>query len=345
MPRTPTRKNGVTNQADIARAAKVSTATVSRVLNNSPLVREEVRARVSRAMDRLGYFPHGAARALVLKRSWTIGAVVPTLDSDIFARGINALMNRLRDNEYTLIVSSSDYSLETETKLIRRLLERGVDGIFLVGAERRPEALDLLKRSGKPFVNAYISGPANSGPTIGFSNREAAAAIVDHLVGLGHRRIGMLAGITKGNDRAAERLAGVRARLKHHGLKLDPAFTFELPYTFQAARVAFGELVQGGNLPTAIICGNDILAMGVLFEAATRGVKIPKQLSLVGFDNHPMTAHFRPSLTTIDVPADKMGEIAADALVAAIADEAPIRNVVLNAPLLVRGTTAEPRRE
>jgi LacI family transcriptional regulator len=330
----------VTIQADIARAAKVSTATVSRVLNNSPLVREEVRARVNSAMDELGYFPHGAARALVLKRSWTIGAIVPTLDSDIFARSINSLMNTLRQSEYTLIVASSAYSQEAEKNLVRRLLERGVDGLFLVGTKRLPETVDLLKRSGKPYVNTYISGRSLAGPTIGFSNRAASAALVDHLVALGHRSIGMFAGIGEGNDRAAERLAGARARLKHHGLTLQPSATLELRYAIQPARTAFRALAEAGKLPTALICGNDVIAMGVMFEAAALGVAIPAQLSVAGFDNHPLTAHITPSLTTIDVPADQMGAIAADALVTAIAKGTPIPDVVLPAPLLIRGTTA-----
>ena len=250
MPRSQIRKNSTTNQLDIARAAKVSTATVSRVLNNSPLVRDEVRARVNRTMDRLGYFPHGAARALALNRSWTIGAVVPTLDSDIFARGINALMNRLRDREYTLIVSSSNYSLEVEGKLIRRLLERGVDGIFLVGAERDPEAQDVLERSGKPFVNAYISGRAASRdrPSVSRTVTGAPRSSITWW-NSATAASGMFAGITSGNDRAAERLAGARGRVKRHGLALDPSSTIEMPYIFQAARSAFGELVQARKLP------------------------------------------------------------------------------------------------
>lgn len=333
---------GVTIQADIARAAKVSTATVSRVLNNSPLVREEVRARVRRAMDRLGYFPHGAARSLVLRRSWTVGAVVPTLDSDIFARSINALMNCLRQHDYTLIVSSSDYSYETEKILVRRLLERGVDGLVLVGAKRPAETVEMLKRSGKPCIATYITGSSSAGPTIGFSNRDASAALIDHLVGLGHRRIGMFAGITSCNDRAAQRLAGAAARMRRHGLQLHGPSTVELPYTIQAARAQFRAMHARKHLPTAIICGNDILAMGVMFEAAVLGLNIPRQLSVVGFDNHPLTAHLTPSLTTIDVPADKMGEIAANNLIQAIANGTQPPNVVLLAPLLVRGTTAPP---
>lgn len=335
---------GVTIQADIARAAKVSTATVSRVLNNSPLVREEVRARVSRAMDKLGYFPHGAARSLVLKRSWTIGAVVPTLDSDIFARSINALMNRLRQHDYTLIVSASGYSYDTEKQLVRRLLERGVDGLMLVGAKRPAETVEMLKRSGKPFLNIYITGTSSSGATIGFSNRAASAALVDHLVGLGHRRIGMFAGLTGSNDRAAERLVGACARMKRHGLKLHAASTVELPYTIEAARAAFRDIHAKGKMPTALICGNDILAMGVMFEAAAHGIDIPHQLSVAGFDNHPFTAHLTPSLTTIDVPADQMGEIAADNLVKAISEGVRLSNVILPAPLLARGTTARPAK-
>lgn len=337
------RLRGAPTQVDVARAAKVSTATVSRVLNNSPLVGRDAHERVLAAMRQLAYFPHGAARALALNRSHTIGAVVPTLDNDIFARGINALMARLREAGYSLVVSSSDYSLDAEATLIKRLLERGVDGLFLVGALRNPDAEEILARSGRPYVCSYVAGTAGTAPMIGFENAKAAAAVIDHLVGLGHRRIAMFAGETAENDRAKARLDGARRRLAEHGLALDEAATCELPYSITAGREAFRELLVTGELPDAILCGNDILAMGVLFEAAEQGVAIPADLSLVGFDNHPLTAHVRPSLTTVEIRADRMAAIAADALVAAIEDGGAIPSTVIDAPLLVRDTTAPPR--
>ena len=332
------------DQVDIARAASVSTATVSRVLNRSPLVRPDLRARVERAMEKLAYLPHAGARALASNRTGMIGALVPTLENETFVRGINALERRLRVAERTLVIAASNYSLETETVQVRRLLGRGVDGIMLVGNVHAASALNVLRRTGVPFVATYVHEPSCRWPNIGFSNQAAMQRVAEHLVHLGHRDIGMFAGITQGNDRAAKRLAGMRVGLRQHGLALNPHATIELPYTIDAARSALARLAKLDRLPSALACGNDIIALGVLFEATDRGIRVPGDLSVVGFDNAPITAHVRPTLTTVDIPVEEMGERAAEALLYMIDTESLARSVKLEAPLLVRESTAPPRR-
>ncbi len=331
------------SQADIAAAAQVSTATVSRVVNNSSLVSPALRDRVLAEMDRLGYYPHGAARALAYNKSWTIGAVIPTIDNDLFARGVGALMKRLREMDYSLMVVSSDYSLADEANLVRRLLERGVDGLFLIGQERLPETRKLLERSGRPYVESYISDDVERENNIGFSNFDTGFVGTKHLVELGHRRIGMLAGIVEGNDRARQRLAGYRACHAEYGLPVDESLIREVPYDIDASRTVFGSLAEQADPPTALMCGNDLIAMGVLFEARARGIAIPERLSVVGVDNHPLSRHAWPPLTTIDIPAVDIGRLAAERLVEAIEQGASIGRHALDAPLIVRGTTA-PRR-
>lgn len=333
---------GSATQADVARAANVSSASVSRVLNGSSLVSPDVTQRVRKAMKDLAYIPHGIARSLALNRSGMIGAIIPTINNDIFAQAVNALMDRLREKNYTLLVSSSNYSLEAEYVLVQRMLENGVDGLFLVGADHDSDTVDFIHRSGRPFVFSYVAKRTKQGPTIGFDNEAASSTAIDHLVSLGHKNIGMFAGITDGNDRASARFSGAKHQLAKHHLVLDEASTCELPYTITAGREAFRKLAQEGKLPTAILCGNDILAMGILFEAAELGVNIPGELSVVGFDNHPLTKHFRPSLTTVDIRADNMAEIAADALIAAIELGSAIQSTTIESPLLIRETTAPP---
>jgi LacI family transcriptional regulator len=329
-------------QADIARAARVSTATVSRVLNHSPLVREEVRGRVEQAMARLGYFPHGAARALASNRSFTIGAILPTLNNAIFANGINAFEAILARSRYTLLLAVSHYNARTEATLVRRLLERGIDGLMLVGNDHSRKTYESLRRAAKPYVNTWAFDPARGHANIGFSNRVAIAQVVDHLVGLGHRRIGMLAGITAGNDRARERLEGVRERLAAHGLALAEGATVEIPYSVRAARRTLAEMIEQDALPSAMVCGNDVIALGVLFEALDRGIRVPEDLSVTGFDDLPIVEHVRPALTTVQVPARRMGDAAAQALVEACEKGVPVRSLELEATLLLRATTAPP---
>lgn len=333
------------SQADIAAAAGVSTATVSRVVNNSNLVSEDLRDRVLAEMDRLGYFPHGAARALAANKSWTIGAVIPTIDSDLFARGVDALMKRLREMDYSLMVVSSDYSLDDEARVVQRLLERGVDGLFLVGQERLPQTARLLAQSGRPYVETYISDERDRDNHIGFNNVEASITAMEHLVTLGHRQIGMIAGITRENDRARQRVTGYRSTMAKHGLPVDAQAVVEVVYDIDAARRAFAEMVDAGRMPTALMCGNDLIAHGVLIEARCRGIRVPAELSVVGIDNHPMSRLIEPQLTTIDIPATQIGLRSAEALVNAIENGAEVGRQELEAPLIVRASTAPPIAE
>ncbi len=329
-------------QMDIARAAGVSTATVSRVLNRSPLVTPDLRGRVEGVMAQLGYFPHAAARALASNRTYTIGAILPTLNNAIFAAGINAFERALQAADYTLLLAVSNYDLDAEALQVQRLLERGVEGLLLVGNDHAEAAYRILRRADAIYVNTWTYDLRARRPNVGFSNRKAAHAVVDHLVALGHRRIGMIAGITAGNDRARDRLEAVRERLEAHDLTLDPQATVEVPYVIAEGRNAMARLAARGELPSAVICGNDVIALGVLFEAQAQGIAVPRRLSITGFDNLPLTEHIRPAITTIDVRAQVMGGTAAKAILAAIEKGGRVRSCELEAPLLVRETTAPP---
>lgn len=327
--------------ADIARAAGVSTATVSRVLNAPDLVSSSLKARVEDAVKSLGYVRHGAARALASKRSFTVGAVIPTLDNAIFATGVGAFEARLTELGYTLLISVSNYSLEHEAEQVRRLLERGVDGIMLVGLEHDEATYTLLERADIPAINTWAFDPAAPQLMAGFDNLNAARAMTRYLIGLGHKRIAMAAGIIEGNDRAMARVDGVRAELEAHGLALEDDLLIECLYSIAAGRRALGHLTERADPPTAIVAGNDVIALGLLFEAAHRGIEIPASLSITGFDNLPITAQVSPALTTIDVPSRDMGARAADLLLDAIAG-GETRSVELETSVVARETTGPP---
>jgi LacI family transcriptional regulator len=329
-------------QVDIAREAGVSTATVSRVLNRSPLVKLHVRERVLDVMARLKYYPHAAARALASSRTYTIGAVIPTLNNAIFAASVNAFEAKLQAADYTLLVTVNNYDLDAEAIQVRRLLERGVEGLLFIGNDHTDESYQALENSSVVYVNTWAYDLRLRRPNIGFSNRKAACSIVDHLVALGHRRIGMIAGIAAGNDRARDRLLGVQDQLAKYGLKLMPEATLQVDYAIPAGREALSRLAEQGPLPTALICGNDVIAIGVLFEAQERGIRVPDQLSITGFDNMPLIQHIRPAITTISVPAQEMGEYAASSILSAIANGSRIRSREIDAPLVIRETTGTP---
>lgn len=325
--------------ADIARAAGVSTATVSRALNDPMAVSAKLRDKVTRKVNELGYVPSGAARALASNRTFTVGAVVPTLNNAIFAASISAFEKTLSDNGYTLLVTVSNYDQPHEVELVRRLLEREVDALMLVGLDHHRDVWRLLDKSGCPVVAIWGHDDNPAIPCLGFDNAAAAAGAVDHLAALGHRRIGMVAGISAGNDRARARRRGVEQALRRHGLAVDPALFTEKPYSHNDGRAGLGELLQAAQPPTAIVCGNDVLAMGVMFEARDRGIAIPGDLSIIGFDNLPITEHLRPALTTIEVPSVAIGDASARAIVGHLKEGAPIASQEFATPFLKRSTT------
>lgn len=327
--------------ADIAQSAGVSTATASRALNAPDRVSRDLRDRVEAAVRALGYVRHGAARALASRRSHTVGAVIPTLNNAIFAAGIGAFEARLTESGYTLLIAVSNYSLEHEASQVRRLLERGVDGIMLVGLEHHEETYALLDRANLPRVNTWNSEGSDAQLTIGFDNAAAARAIAAHLISLGHTRIAMTAGITAGNDRAQARVDGVRAELAAHDLGLDTSLLLECPYSIAAGRKALTALMAQDPSPTAIIAGNDVIALGLLFEAIRQGIDVPSDLSITGFDNLPITEHVSPALTTVRVPSQDMGTQAASLLLDAI-DGVDTASIRLETSVIVRDTTAPP---
>ncbi|MGI9384357.1 MAG: LacI family DNA-binding transcriptional regulator [Methyloligellaceae bacterium] len=327
---------------DVARAAGVSTASVSRVLNDDSSVSPELRAKVERQIGALGYVRHGAARSLRSLRSLTVGAVIPTLENAIFAAGIDAFERRLHDDGYTLLVALSGYDLEHEAMQVRRLLERGVDGMMLIGDDHAPATYDLLGRSGVHAVNTWTYETNAEHACVGFDNRAATRKIVHYLVGMGHRRIAVISGITEGNDRARARVEGVRAGLGDHGLELPASLLLERKYGIAEGRHALRALMEAEPRPTAIVCGNDVLAYGALFACADLGIVVPDDVSITGFDDLPLTAQLRPALSTIHVPSREMGRRAAEYLLEKLASRPVSHATELAAELVVRDTTSSP---
>ena len=340
------RPHDVPTVAAVAAAAGVSTATVSRVLNTPQAVRETLRRQVETAVAQLGYVPHAGARAMMLRRSGTIGAVFPTVDNAIFAKAIDALQRRLSEAGLQLLIATSDYDPDAEMRQALNLVTRGADALALCGAGQRSELLEFLRQRGLPCVHVMTLLPADAPMTsVGFDNAGAMAQAVRYLIDLGHRRIAMLAGVTRDNDRASARVAGVRRALHDAGLKLPPQRLVERRYSIAAAREGLRELMAARPAPTAIVCGNDVLAFGALLEAQRLGIAVPQALSIVGFDDLELARQLQPALTTVRVPAEEMWRTAADRLIAALRGEAVQRATEIEVALVVReSTAAAPRR-
>ncbi len=330
---------------DVAGLAGVSTATVSRVLNEPERVSAKTRSRVKAAVAHFDYTPHFGGRALASNRTNTVGAVIPTMENAIFARGLQALQEALAEDGVTLVVATSNYDPEREAQQIRTLLGRGVDGFVLIGEARDPALYTMLERRGVPFVLVWSWRPDCPWPCVGFDNRAAARAMAERVFELGHRRIAMIAGVTRGNDRAAARVDGVRDALAARGLHLDESSLIESPYRLEAGADAARQLLAATptpwqNRPTAIVCGNDVLAAGALTAIRDLGLKAPADVSVTGFDDIDLALVLDPSLTTVHVPHRRMGQAAARLLLRLRAREDDTTNVVFETALVERGSLA-----
>ena len=327
----------------VASAAKVSTATVSRALNKPNTVSAELKEKINSVIKKLGYIPNAGARSLMLKRSGTIGAIVPTLDNAIFAQGLAEFQHQLNQSGHQLLVASSNYDPEIEANQITNLLSRGVEGIALFGVSQQREALKLLKTRNIPYIHVgSLSAPYN-GYASGFDNREAIKLGVQHLLSLGHKHFGILAGITAHNDRARDRVEGVLELLTEKKIQLKADVIVECLYDLHEARLGFKKLLLNNPKITAIICGQDVLALGALLEAQKQGLRIPKDLSIIGFDDLEISRHLLPSLSTIHIDAIGMWAQAANHLISQIngVENLP-RKIKTNVNLVIRDSSSSP---
>ena len=327
---------------DVAQAAGVSTATVSRVLNEHASVATALRLRVDAAVAALGYVPNAGARAMKLQRSGTVGAIFPTVDNAIFAKAIDALQRRLAASGRQLLIATSGYDPDMEARQAMNLVTRGADALALCGVGQSPALRRFLRRRELPVVHVMSwPGPADM-VCVGFDNAKAIAQGVRYLLDLGHRRIGMLAGVTAHNDRAAARVAGVRAALALAGLALEPGLLVERPYELSEASEGLRSLMSTVPPPTAVVCGNDVIAYGVLLEAERRGLNVPRDLSVMGFDDLEWSRHLRPSLTTMHLPTDEVWTRAGTYLVRHLTGLSTTLHHEVDASLVVRESTGRP---
>ncbi len=327
---------------DVAQAAKVSTATVSRALSLPQRVRPATLELVQRAVQKLGYVPDAAGRALALGRTKTVGCVIPTLDHAIFASSTHAMQTTLAAAGFQLLVASHEYDPLTELNLVRSLQQRGVDAMVLVGTEHHKNLWKEVLQWGKPSLLTWSCDARL--PSVGFDNQAIGRLGTRHLLDLGHRSIGMISGHTAHNDRARARVEGFHATLREAGCRVAKDHVSEQALKIGGGRLGLQALLKGAKPPTAILCGNDLLAVGALLEAQRQGLRVPQDLSICGIDNHDLSAEIMPGVTTISLPTRQLGQIAATQILAAI-DGVPIaQQSLLPFELLVRGTTGKASR-
>jgi len=321
---------------DVAKKAGVSTATVSRCLNTPDRVAKRTREKVEDAIAMLGFTPNFGARVMASKRTYTIGAIIPTMENAIFARGLQAFQDVLHKQGYTLLVASSSYDPKIEEEQIRTLVARGVDGLLLIGHDRSTEIVDFLEHKNVPALVAWALNPSARLPSVGFDNFLAMSKLARLILKFGHKRIGMISAWTKANDRARERVNAVQYTMSEAGIDLDEFILIETDYGIETGKIAFDEIMKHRQPPTVVICGNDVLAAGALKQAKMLGISVPEDVSVTGSDDIELATTLTPELTTVHVPHREMGMKAAKLLIEMLENNSINYKIKLNIYLQTR---------
>lgn len=305
---------------DIARLANVSKKTVSRVINESPFVRQETRARIAEIMQRVGYTPDPQARGLAFRRSFLIGLIYDNPNAPYVINIQEGALAELRRMGYELVVHPCDRSSPEFFTEIKGLVSRQkLDGVILLPPVSENPALPELMRELKTAYVRVLSARLDDPDNLVLSmDRQSAAEVAEHLAKLGHTRIAMITGPATYRS-SHERLEGFAQALAERGLQLAPDFIAQGAYTFESGAACAEFLLSRTPRPTAIFAGNDESAAGVYRTAYLRGLKIPDDLTVIGFDDSPLASRLCPSLTTMRQPIRDMGRLAAEKVIAQIA--------------------------
>ena len=296
---------------DVAKASDVSIATVSRVFNESPLVSEATRQRVSAAATRLRYWPNGIARSLITNRTNTLGALLPDLHGEFFSEVIHGIDLAARERGFHLLVSRTSSSAEELTAALRSMRGR-VEGLIIMAPDLEAGALRQVTGAARVVLLGPARPVAGLG-TISIANVEGARSIVRHLIGLGHRLIATISGPEHNTD-ARERLEGYRAALEEAGLASAPEIELSGDFTEHSGYDAATKLLRVSPRPTAVFVANDYMAVGALGAFHDAGVRVPGELALAGFDDIPLARYLTPPLTTVHVDMLKLGKRAVERL-------------------------------
>ncbi len=346
MARKGTRKT-VAKSPDIrtvAALAKVSIATVSRTINGSPAVSDRLSKRVWLAIEQLNYFPNTHARSLVSGRSRILGVIVENITNPFFPELIQSFEEIAVAHGYEILVSSSNSDPAILTTCVRRMLERKVEGVAVLTFGEEEPVLDQLANHDIPMVLAEFKLDDPKTSTIILDYTTGVRAAVSHLVGLGHRKIGFLAGPHKLHS-AITRENDFRTAMGEAGLPIEKAWVIECDHTLRGGVAGFERLRALTSQPTAMLCSNDMTAIGVLRAAYMGGLRVPHDLSVIGLDDIDFAEFTLPPLTTIRLSRIDLARAAFDALQLQAEQDGTSkiqREFLVSTSLVVRGSTGPP---
>ena len=339
----------MSNIYEVAKRAGVSTATVSRVLSQPNVVAPATRRKVLQAVDRLGYEPNSTAKNLRTLRTGKLLVTVPDISNPFFSMIIQGIEDAAQREGYSVLVGDTQHTEKREEGYAMMLKRKEADGLIFLGHRLPKEAASLIRQMAPrcaPVVNGCEFSPTLGIPSVHIDNAKAAYEAMDHLYGLGHRRIGIVTGPLV-SPLSRDRLTGATSRAKKE--KAGREFiVVQGDFSIESGAAAAERLLGRAVRPTAIFCFNDEMAMGVLEVAHRLGVRVPDQLSVVGFDDIRFAQHTAPPLTTIAQPTRQIGEGTVRLLLGILAgggDAETPESVTLPHKLVVRASTAPPPRK
>jgi LacI family transcriptional regulator, gluconate utilization system Gnt-I transcriptional repressor len=302
------RSSGAITLHEVARLAGVAPITASRALNKPEQVSEEVRRKVTEAVQRTGYVPNRLAGSLASSRSRLVAAVVPTIAGPVFLETVQTLTEALAEEGYQLMLGQSGYVDSREDALLEAIIGRRPDGIVLTGIMHSAQGRRRLLSAGIPVVETWDLTPTPIDMLVGFSHGDVGRTVADYLRAKGHRRLAIVAG---DDERAQRRNQGFIAAATAARLPKVRVVDVPAPTTLRSGRIALNELLMLASPPDAVFCSSDLLALGVLTEAQARGMSVPDDLAVIGFGDLQFAADLQPALTTVRIDGTAIGKQAA----------------------------------
>jgi DNA-binding LacI/PurR family transcriptional regulator len=326
---------------DIARIAGVSHSTVSRALHDSPLVTRATAAQIQKIARDVGYRASAVARGLVTRKTRTIGVVVTTVTDPWVGEVLSGIELAAADHGYAVFLADSNADPAREKSVVQSFAERRVDGIVVTSSRVGALHTPMLSEMMVPIVLINNQHPGKFVHSVMIENLDASREATEHLIGLGHRRIGYV-GDRYGHHSDAERFAGYREALQKAGLPFVPELVAHGDGKAEGGAPAMSRLLALASPPTAVFCYNDVTALGVLHAIHVRGLRVPADISIVGFDDLFFAPYTQPPLTTVRQPRKKMGQMAFESLLKLMSGEDPAE-IKVPAELVVRESTAAPQ--
>jgi LacI family repressor for deo operon, udp, cdd, tsx, nupC, and nupG len=338
------RQSSVPDIFEVARRAGVSTATVSRVLSRPNMVAPHTQRKVMKAVEFLGYVPNATAKNLRTLRSGKLLVTVPDLSNPFFSLILQGIEDAALREGYSVLIGDTQHDLDREERYASMLKRREADGLIFLGHRLPKEAASLVRAAipkCAPIVNGCEFSPQLGVPSVHIDNAKAAAEAMDHLYRLGHRRIGVITG-PLASPLSRDRLRGAKASARKHKAERECS-VMNGDFSIESGVVGAERLLAGKRAPTAIFCFNDEMAMGVIETAKRRGLRVPADVSVVGFDDIRFARCMDPPLTTIAQPMRAIGEGTVRLLLEILRGRpTPPESVTLPHTLIVRSSTAPP---